>query len=270
MERKVEEEQRGAEKTQECQVGEEEETTAAGLPAEVETPVAFVPQDLPTATIDIKLPSSILQDIELPPVSHDIKSSSESFIDFPAGTVSSPTLSISTVSDLTPTELGEEIEYSEEQTTTRHDKFYFEDGNVEIVCGHTLFRVHPTVISVSSPKFQDILSPPALLRAPTPEGRPRIIISESAEDSGILSWMIYTPGWVSFPFAVNSADRLTDRTAARFPARHEVPEFTVFVSLPGGMGECKNANCRGREYDVAAQKLQHSLTNTPCDRHSKG
>ena len=173
------------------------------VPVEVETPVAFVPQDLPVTTIDIELPSSILQDIKLPSVLHHVQSSSETFVDVPDGTISSPTLSISTISELTPTELGEEIEYSDEQTAARHDTFYFEDGNVEIMCGHTLFRVHSTIISFSSSKLRDILSPLALLHAPTPEGRPRITISESAEDFGILLKMIYTPGWASSPFAVN-------------------------------------------------------------------
>ena len=172
------------------------------LPAEAETPVAFATKDLPADTtdaIDIRLPSSILQDIDFPSVLHGAESPSETPIDIPAGTISSPTLSISTISDLTPTELGEEIEHKgveeeEGQTTTRHDTFYFEDGNVEIVCGHTLFRVHSTIISFSSSKLRDILSPPALLHAPTPEGRPRITISESAKDFGILLKMIYTPG----------------------------------------------------------------------------
>jgi len=123
---------------------------SAEVPAEVKTPVDFVPQN------------------------------------FPAGTISSPTLSISTVSDLTPTELGEGVE----QTTARHDTFYFEDGNVEVVCGDTVFRVHSTVIAFSSPKLRDILSPSELLHAPIPEGPPRITISESAGDFEILLKMI--------------------------------------------------------------------------------
>jgi len=173
----------------------------AELPAEAETPVAFATQDLPADTIDIRLPSSILQNDSFPSVLHGAESSSETFVDIPAGTISSPTLSISTISDLTPTEFGEEIERTgekaaeeEDQTITHHDTFYFEDGNVEIVCGHTLFRVHSTIISFSSSKLRDILSPPALLHAPAPEGRPRIIISESTKDFGILLKMIYTPG----------------------------------------------------------------------------
>jgi hypothetical protein len=206
LKRKDEEEERDAKKTQGCEVGGDEETMTTEISAEVETPVASTPKDLPADTIDIRLPSSILQDIELPSVLLDLESSSKTFVSVPAGTISSPTLSISTVSDLTPTELGEEIEYGEEQTATRHDTFYFEDGNVEIVCGHALFRVHSTIISFSSPKLRDILSPLALLHAPTPEGRPQITISESAEDFGILLKMIYTPGWDSSSFALGSAD----------------------------------------------------------------
>jgi hypothetical protein len=205
LQQKAEEEERGTKKTQGCEVGGDEETMAAEVSAEVATPVASIAKDLPAEIIDIRLPSSILQDIELPSVLLDSDSSSETFVSIPAGTVSSPTLSISTVSDLTSTEFGEEIEYSEEYTVTCHDTFYFEDGNVEIVCGHTLFRVHSTIISFSSPKLRDILSPLALLHAPTPEGRPRITIPESADDFGILLKMIYTPGW-DFSFVLGSAN----------------------------------------------------------------
>ena len=165
------------------------------MSAEVETPVAFVPKDPPAATVDTR-PPSIPQHVEPPSVLYDVESSSGTLVDVPTDTVSSPSSNIPTVSDLTPAEPGEEIE----QTTTRCDMFYFEDGNVEIVCENAVFRVHSTVISFSSSELRDVLSPPALLRAPTPEGRPRITIQESAEDFGVLLKMIYTPGWVSFPF----------------------------------------------------------------------
>jgi hypothetical protein len=126
----------------------------AEVSAEVETPVAFVPQDLPAATIGVEIPSSILNDIESPSFLHHIDFSPETFVNVPASTVSSPSLSVSTISDLTPTELDEEINHSEEHTATRHDTFYFEDGNVEIVCGDTIFRVHSTVVSFSSPNSE--------------------------------------------------------------------------------------------------------------------
>lgn len=187
MLRRVEEE-----KTKEVEEhpGEGEKgTVASEASVEVKTPVAFVPQNLPVATMCIENPSSVLQDIEFFPVFHDLDSSLESFINVPSGTVS-PTLSISTVSDLTPSELDEK------QTVGRHDTFYLEDGNVEIACGDTIFRVHSSVISLSPSGLREILSQPALLDAPAPEGRPRITLSDSAEDFAILLKMIYTPGFV--------------------------------------------------------------------------
>ena len=171
---------------------------AAGISAEVKTPVAFAPQDLPEITLGIEIPPSILQDIESSTVLSDGNSSLDTFIDIPSGAVS-PTLSISTVSDLTPTELGEEIEPGEKQATTHHDTFYFEDGNMEIACGDTVFRVHSTIISFASSELREIFSQPALLNGPTPEGCPRITTSDSAEDFGMLLKMIYTPWFVSPP-----------------------------------------------------------------------
>ena len=176
---------------------------AAEAPVEVETPVAFVPQDLPTATIDLDLPSSALRAIEPPSILHDVDSSPEpfpepfpkTFVEVPTGTPSSPTFSISTVSDLVPTELDEDIgDSGGKRMATRHDTFYFEDGNVEVMCGDTLFRVHSTVVSFSSPKLRDMLSPSTPLNAPTPEGRHRIISKDNSEDFAIPLKMIYTPG----------------------------------------------------------------------------
>ena len=182
-----------------CKREEEEDTVAAEVPAEVETPVAFVSQNLPAATIDINIPSSTFQGIKSPYTLHGVDSSSGTFVDVPTTAVSSPAFSISTVSDLTPTELSEGIEHSGEQVTTRHNTFYFEDGNVEITCGDTVFRVHSTVVSFSSSKLRDILSPSTLLDAPMPGGCPRIVFTDSAEDFAILLQMIYTPGYVHPP-----------------------------------------------------------------------
>ena len=181
---KEKEEQRHSAGTGEHEGEEGKHMLATEVSAEIETPVAFNPRDLPTPVIDLNIPSSITLDVE----------PSETFVNFSHTALSSPTLSISTVSDLTLTELGEEIERNKEQATTRHDIFYFEDGNVEVVCGATVFRVHSTVISFSSPKLRDILSPSTLLNAPMPDGCPQIVLNGSAEDFAILLKMIYTPG----------------------------------------------------------------------------
>ena len=202
IERKEEQKESG--ETEEPQSGGEDVVTAE-TSGEAKTPVAFPPQDLPIAGMGIEIPSSILQDIESSSIFSDGDSSLETFIDVPSGAVS-PTLSISTVSDLTPTEFGEEVERGERQTAARHDTLYFEDGNVEIACGDTIFRVHSSIVSFSSSELRKVLSQPALLDAPTPEGRPRITTSDSAEDFAILLKMIYTPGWGFHPSHSNYAD----------------------------------------------------------------
>jgi len=175
---------------------------AVEIPAGVGTPVAFSPQDLP-ATLNITIPSPILQGAERSSVSHDMEPSPDAFIDDRTATVSSPTLSISTISDLTPTEFDEDIgEDSGERILTRHQTFYLEDGNVEIACGQTIFRVHSTVVSFSSPNLRDMLSSSTLLNAQMPEGCPRVVFKDSAEDFAVLLKMIYTPGYVPPPFDV--------------------------------------------------------------------
>ena len=190
---KEEEAKKDVKETEECQ--EEVDTVAAAASAEIKTPVAFAPQNLPTAVIDIEIPPSISQNIESSAIFNGLDPLPESFITVATGTASSPTLSISTMSDLTPTELGDDIEHaSEEPEATHHDTFYFEDGNVEIMCGDTIFRVHSPILSFSSPKLRDILSQPALLHAPAPGGCPRVTIANGAKDFATLLKMIYTPG----------------------------------------------------------------------------
>lgn len=201
LEQKEKEMQRDAGEIEEC-MGEEEGGTMVGAPVEVETPTAFIPRELPTPTIDTDIPPLTPQDVKPPSALHGVDASSETFVNIPTTTVSSPTLSISTISDLTPTEFGEDIEQSEGGAATRHATFYFEDGNVEIVCGDTVFRVHSTTISFSSSKLRDMLSPSILLDAPMPEGCPRIVFADSAEDFAMLLKMIYTLGYVPPPEVV--------------------------------------------------------------------
>ena len=171
---------------------------ATEVTGEIETPIAFVPQDLPPTETDGSTTSPIFQG--------NTRSSSETFTEIQANAISSPTFSISTVSDLTPTELGEETENTVEQAANHHDTFYFEDGNVEIVCEETVFRVHSTIISFSSPKLRDILSPTTLLNAPMPEGCPRVVLTDSAVDFAVLLRVIYTPGYVTHPVDVAPAN----------------------------------------------------------------
>lgn len=174
-------------------------TAAEATVGEVETPVASA-QDLPATYINVNAPSSALQDIGPLSLFQGTGFSSDTFVDVRVSTASSPTLSISTVSDLTTAELGEDIEEDDaKRIPTRHETFYLEDGNVEIVCGNTLFRIHSPIVSFSSPKLRDALSSSTLFNAPTPEGCPRVVFKDSAEDFVVLLKMIYTPGWVFLP-----------------------------------------------------------------------
>ena len=160
---------------------------------EVKTPILSAPQDLPATDGGVGDPDplSLFQDAGF---------FSDSFTDTRTSKMSSPTWSISTVSDLTPTELGEDIgEDNAKRIPTRHETFYLEDGNVEIVCGYTIFRVHSPIVSFSSPNLRDTLSPSILLNAPMPEGYPRVVFKDSAEDFAVLLRMIYTPGYVTPP-----------------------------------------------------------------------
>ena len=167
---------------------------------EVENPVASVPQDLPVAHVGVDTPSSALQDTEPTSALRSVESSPETFVDPRVSAVSSPTSSISTVSDLSPTELGDDIgEGNGKRTNTHHDTFYFEDGDVEIVCQDTVFRVHSTIISFASATLRDILSQSARIHPPMLRGRPRISFDDSVEDFAVLLKMVYTPGWVSPP-----------------------------------------------------------------------
>ena len=203
LQRKEEEDRRAIETETEdragAEVSTEIKTPIAFVPQDLcIDPIAFVPQDLCADPIDIGVPSPALQGIVPTPILHDVETSSDPFVGIATDTISSPTLSISTVSDLTTTKLGEDIgEGSDERTATRHETFYFEDGNVEVVSGATVFRVHSSVVSLSSPKLRDILSQSGLLRAQTSEKPPRISVTDSAVDFAALLKMIYMPGWVS-------------------------------------------------------------------------
>lgn len=179
-------------------------TAEAPAEAEKETPIAFAPRDLPIA-INISIPSSILDVIQYPSVIHNTEPPSEPPFNNRIITISSPTFSISTISDFAPTEFDDDTKEGDgERMTTRHETFYLEDGNVEVVCGDTIFRIHSPIVSFSSSKLRDILSPSTLLDPPMPEGCPRIVLEDSPGDFAVLLRMIYTPGYVSAPFDINS------------------------------------------------------------------
>jgi len=80
-----------------------------------------------------------------------------------------------------------------------HETFYFEDGNVELMCRNTLFRVHTTILSFHSPEFRRMFTQTRLATAESPNGCPRLVSSDTSKDFATLLKMIYLPGFVAPP-----------------------------------------------------------------------
>jgi hypothetical protein len=137
----------------------------------VETPT-FVTGNTLTTAIDLGAPSLI---------SRDVRSPSKASVNAQFGATSSRTLSTSTVSELTAIELGEDARQGAEV----HGSPHFKKGDVEIICGDKIFRVHSTVVSSTSYKLRSILSPSVLLRARTRGGLPRITLPDNPEDFAV-------------------------------------------------------------------------------------
>ena len=125
----------------------------------------------------------------------------------------SPSTSIATLSDFTiadtfdgdssidPTITGT---FDEElptypMTTAPHGVFYLEDGNVEVLCENTLFRVHTSTLSFHSPALRRMFAKTNLATAESPNGCPRILSSDTAKDFVTLLKVIYLPEFVALP-----------------------------------------------------------------------
>jgi len=125
----------------------------------------------------------------------------------------SPSISIATLSDFTIADTTDDeppadpitADSSDDElpidatASTPHETFYLEDGNVEVLCGSTLFRVHTTILSFHSPALRQMFAQTSLATAESPNGCPRILSSDAAKDFATLLKMIYLPGFVSPP-----------------------------------------------------------------------
>jgi hypothetical protein len=121
----------------------------------------------------------------------------------------SPSISIATLSDFTiadtfddepPTDTAIADASDNEPPTddptviVQHETFYLQDGNVEVLCGNTLFRVHTSILSFHSPALRRMFAQTSLDTAESPNGCPRILSSDTATDFTTLLKMIYLPG----------------------------------------------------------------------------
>ena len=128
----------------------------------------------------------------------------------PSPVTQSPSISISTLSDFTiadtsddeppnsPTlpDTSDDEPRVDPMAIALHGTFYLEDGNVEVLCGNTLFRVHVSTLSFHSPALRRMFAQASLAAAGSPNGWPRIHSSDTDKDFATLLKMIYLPGFV--------------------------------------------------------------------------
>ena len=178
-------------------------------------------QEDPTATpvaTSLGLPN---RDLELepqipppPPPELAIASEADAVPESPVTpAIQSPSISIATLSDFTIADASDDespigptfANTSDDESPIDptaiipHEAFYLEDGNVEVLCGNKLFRVHATVLSFHSPALRRVFGKVSLEAAESPNGCPRILSSDSAADFVTLLNIVYLPEYVTCP-----------------------------------------------------------------------
>jgi len=111
----------------------------------------------------------------------------------------SPSISIATLSDFTIADNSDDESSMDPTAVAPHETFYLEDGNVEVLCGNTLFRVHTSILSFHSPALRRMFAQTSLAMAESPNGCPRVSSPDAARDFSTLLKMIYFPGYVTPP-----------------------------------------------------------------------
>ena len=129
----------------------------------------------------------------------------------PTPVIQSPSISIATLSDFTIADTSDDessinptiVDASDDDppidptVITPHGIFYLEDGNAEVLCGNTLFRVHPTILSFHSSTLCQMFAQTNLKVAESPNGCPRIQCSDTPNDFATLLKVVYLPGYVT-------------------------------------------------------------------------
>ena len=102
---------------------------------------------------------------------------------------------LTVLSDFTTADTSDDEVLTDPETITPHETFYLEDGNAEVLCGNTLFRVHTTVLSFHSPTLRQMFIQTALAAAESPNGCPRLSSTDAAGDFAMLLKTVYLPGY---------------------------------------------------------------------------
>jgi hypothetical protein len=145
--------------------------------------------------ISLGLPNVDLEpQMSLPPVLESITAPEMEATPASPALTQSPSISIATLSDFTMTDTPDDQSPIDPTEITPHDTFYLEDGNVEVLCESTLFRIHIGVLSFHSPVLRQGFAQAILATAESPNGCPRIPSSDTAMDFTTLLQMIYLPG----------------------------------------------------------------------------
>jgi len=124
----------------------------------------------------------------------------------------SPSTSIATLSDFTIADASDDegpidpaildasaTEPLDPTDVILHETFYLDDGNVEVLCRNTLFRVHASTLSFHSPALRRMFARTSLIAADSPNGCPRIQSSDSATDFFTLLNVVYLPEYATWP-----------------------------------------------------------------------
>jgi hypothetical protein len=163
------------------------------------TPVA-ISLGLPNTDLKSRIPRSPLEPVAAPESDATITASPITH---------SPSISIATLSDFTiadasddeppidttiPDTSEDEFPTDDPTAAVAHATFNFEEGNVEVLCRNTLFRVHTSVLSLHSPVLRRMFARTSLDVAESPTGCPRILPSDTTTDFTTLLKTIYLPG----------------------------------------------------------------------------
>ena len=152
--------------------------------------------DKAPATMPLGLPNMDLGPQMLPPPTFGSATAPEIEVEATPGSpapTQSPSISIATLSDFTIADTSDVQSPVDPTAITLHDTFYLEDGNVEVLCGNSLFRVHTSILSFHSPVLRKLFAQTRLETAESPNGCPRILSSDTAVDFTTLLKMVYLP-----------------------------------------------------------------------------
>ena len=150
----------------------------------------------PTAT-----PTSLgLPNREFESLSLRLESSNSETDTSPASPITrSPSPGIVTLSDFTVTDISDDEFSIGPMAVAPHETFYLEDGNAEVLCKNTLFRVHASSMSFHSPTLRRMFAQTSLAKVESPNGCPRLLSSDTPKDFATLLKIVYLPGFVAPP-----------------------------------------------------------------------